>query len=82
MRTTLTLDDDAAALLERVRKARGLGLKKAINEALRLGLSQMIAPPRRRQPFRTTAVALGRPLVGSLDDVADVLAAGEGEGYR
>jgi hypothetical protein len=37
MRTTLTLDEDVAALLERVRSQRSLGLKQAVNEALRRG---------------------------------------------
>ena len=48
MRTTLTLDDDVAALLERVRKARRAGLKDTVNEALREGLRQMSAPPQLR----------------------------------
>ena len=33
MRTTLTLDDDVAALLARTRQARKTGLKETINEA-------------------------------------------------
>ena len=36
MRTTLTLDDDVAVQLERLRKARHANLKDLVNEALRL----------------------------------------------
>ncbi len=82
MRTTLTLDDDVAALLDRVREGRGLSLKQAVNEALRYGLQQMMAPARPRRPYRTATVSLGRCLVGSLDDVAAALAAAEGETFR
>ncbi len=41
MRTTLTLDPDVAALLERVRAARDATLKDVVNEGLRRGLKQM-----------------------------------------
>jgi hypothetical protein len=81
MRTTLTLDDDVAALLRRVQETRKVSLKEAVNEALRQGLQQMATPPR-RQPYRTPSVSLGRCLIGSIDDVADALAAAEGEAFR
>jgi ribbon-helix-helix CopG family protein len=35
MRTTLTIDDDVAAQLERLRRERDVTLKDIINEALR-----------------------------------------------
>jgi hypothetical protein len=82
VRTTLTLDDDVAALLARVRRERALGLKEAVNEGLRIGLRELNAPPRRRGPFRTRSVELGRCLVGELDDVAEALAAAEGDSFR
>ena len=82
MRTTLTLDDDVAVLLERVRKQRGLGLKAAVNEGLREGLRRLAAPPAQREPFRTGVADLGRSLVGDLDDVAEVLDATEGDTPR
>ena len=44
MRTTLTIDDDVAAELERLRKARDAGLKDLVNEALRLGLVSEVVP--------------------------------------
>jgi hypothetical protein len=70
MRTTLTLDDDVAAHIERLRKARDLGLKEVINEALRRGLREMAARPKKREPFQT-GVHHGKLLV---DDVKEALA--------
>ncbi|HSM91433.1 MAG TPA: hypothetical protein VLT47_01030 [Anaeromyxobacteraceae bacterium] len=83
MRTTLTLDDDVATALERFRKRSKLGLKEAVNEAMRRGLAQLVhARPEPRPPYRTPSVALGRCLVASIDDVAEVLAVAEGESFR
>ncbi len=82
MRTTLSLEDDVARLLERLRRQRGGSFKKLVNEALREGLARLAAPraPRKRQ--RTKGAALGRCLVGSVDDISDVLATAEGERFR
>ncbi len=82
MRTTLTLDDDVAAALERLRKARKASLKNLVNEALRRGLKQMSARPKRREPFCTQAVALGRCRIGAIDNVAEALAIAEGESFK
>jgi hypothetical protein len=82
MRTTLSLDDDVAALLKRVRKAGNASLKEVVNSALREGLVKMSTPPARRAPFRTQAVSLGRCYFAGLDDVSDVLATLEGERFK
>jgi hypothetical protein len=82
MRTTLTLDPDVAALLQRVREARGATLKDAVNEALRRGLKQMTEPAPEIRRRRTDAVSLGRCLIGDLDNVAEALAVAEGEAFR
>lgn len=82
MRTTLSLDDDVAALLARVREANRAGLKEIVNEALRQGLKQMSAPPKRRRPYRIKPVSLGRCLIGNVDNVAEALAIAEGEDFR
>ena len=82
MRTTLTIDDDVAASLERLRKARDASLKDLINEALRRGIKEMSARPKRREPFRTRAVDLGRVKIGSLDNVQEALAVAEGESFK
>lgn len=82
MRTTLTLEADVAVQLERLRKARKTTLKQLVNEALRAGLLQLAAPPARKKAYRTPSVDLGRCLVGSLDNVAEVLAIAEGEDHK
>ena len=70
MRTTLTLDDDVARLLERARKRRGVTLKELVNEVLREGLARLEAPRTPRKRHATKAVSLGRCLLDNVDDVA------------
>jgi Ribbon-helix-helix protein, copG family len=82
MRTTLTLDDDVAAALERLRRSRELSLKVLVNEALRRGLKQLNKRPEQRHLFRTTAVALGHCRIGSVDNIADVLTLAEGDAFK
>jgi hypothetical protein len=81
MRTTLTLDDDVAVQLERLRRARDVSLKDLVNDALRRGLRDMNAPPSKRKPFRTQAFNLG-PFLINIDNVAEAIAYAEGEGYK
>lgn len=82
MRTTLSLDDDVAVLLEKVRKAKGLSYKQIVNRALRMGLRELTTPDRKRRRFRTQSADLGRCLIGNLDDVTQALAIAEGEAFR
>jgi len=82
MRTTLTLDDDVAAALERLRKSRDASLKQLVNEALRRGLEEMRSRPKRREPMQTRSVALGRVRVSSIDDIGEALAIAEGETFK
>jgi hypothetical protein len=74
MRVTLTIDDDVAAGLKRLRKAHNGSFEDLINEALQRGLKEMSARPKRREPFRTRAVDLGPARISSLDNVNEVLA--------
>jgi hypothetical protein len=82
MRTTLTIDDDVAAVIERLRRDRDASLKEIINEALRRGIKDMGTPTKRRRTFRTRSVDLGALQVPSLDNVAEVLAIAEGETFK
>ena len=83
MRTTLTFDPDVAALLRRMHRSHGGSFKAVVNEALRQGLRQMSAPSADRSArYRTSTVDLGNCMHASLDDVAEVLAVGEGERFR
>ncbi len=81
MRTTLTLDDDVAVQLERLRRAREVSLKDLVNDALRRGLREMSAKPKKREPFRTRTFNMGKPLI-NLDNVAEAIAYAEGEGFK
>lgn len=81
MRTTLTLDDDVAAQLEREMRASGKSFKRTVNDALREGLA------RRREsgavePFVVQARELG--LVPGLDyaNVGELLEVAEGPDHR
>jgi hypothetical protein len=82
MRTTLTIDNDVATMLEQLRKTRRSSFKALINEALRRGLLDIMAGPKSRTPFRTKSVDLGRVRVPSVDNIAEVLATTEGEPFR
>jgi len=82
MRTTLSLDDDVAASLERIRKSEEAPFKDVVNAALRLGLAAMEKQPQPCQPFRTKTVSLGKSYLPNLDNIADVLAIAEGEQHK
>ena len=82
MRTTLTLDDDVATALERLRRARDATLKDVVNEALRRGLSELTARPKRREPFRTQSVELGRLRLAGIDNVGESLAIAESDAFK
>jgi hypothetical protein len=81
MRTTLALDED---VLERARKAAGrlhLPFKTVVNEALRLGLTEVEKPGKRRR-YRTKSRSMGLRSGLSVDNVQELLAHAEGEGFR
>ena len=82
MRTTLSIDEDVAVQLQRLRRSQNRGLKQIVNDALRRGLKQMSEEEKPRRDYRTRSVDLGRCLLGSIDDVAEVLAIAEGEDFR
>jgi hypothetical protein len=82
MRTTLTLDDDVAAMLERLRRSHRMSLKRLVNEALRRGLDDMGRRRRPREPVCTRAVALGRVRIAGVDNIGEALAIAEGEGFK
>jgi Arc/MetJ family transcription regulator len=81
MRTTLSLDDDVAAQLERFRRKHEMSLKELINDALRRGLREMNARSRPREPFNMKTFDMGGPRV-DIDNIAEALAYAEGEGFK
>jgi Ribbon-helix-helix protein, copG family len=82
MRTTLTLDDDVAVALERLRRAGNASLKDLVNDALRRGLSDLTTRPKQREPFQTQSVSLGRLRLPSIDNISESLAVAEGESFK
>ena len=82
MRTTLTIDHDVAAALERLRRAEDKSLKEVVNQTLRRGLNELNSPQKRRKPFRTRSVSVGRCLVGDIVSVSKAIALGEGEDHK
>jgi hypothetical protein len=79
MRTTLSLDDDVAALLEQLRNARNATFKQIVNDALREGLARLNSPAESRS-FRTLPVYLGNCRFPNLDNVWEVLDEAERSG--
>ena len=78
----MSLDDDVAALLNRVRKVRKADFKTVVNEALRTGLAEMVATKPQQKPYRTPGRNAGAFLVGDIDDVSEALVRAEGEAFR
>jgi len=81
VRTTLTLDEDVAVRLEQEVKKRGDSFKSVVNDILRAGLDAR-QTEKRKGTFRTKGFDLGPSLVGSLDNIEEVLARAEGEDHQ
>ncbi len=81
MRTTLPLDED---VLQKARAVAGqlrVPFKTVVNEALRLGLTEVEKPAKQRK-YRTVARAMGLRRGYSLDNLQELLAQAEGEHFR
>ncbi|HTS38714.1 MAG TPA: CopG family transcriptional regulator [Candidatus Solibacter sp.] len=76
MRTTLTLDPDVTALLNKEMRKSGNSLKQVVNETLRWGFT---APKPARKPFKVKPINLGLP---HYDKVEELLERLEGPDYR
>jgi hypothetical protein len=78
---TLTIDDDVAVELKRLRRQQEVSLKQVVNETLRRGLHAKAQPPKSRKPFRMKTFD-GREQLIPLDNVAEAIALLEGEDYK
>lgn len=77
MRTTLTLDDDVAALLTKEVRKSGEPFKQVVNRFLRLGLA---APTQAaRKPFKVKPFNLRLPHFTKVEELLEDL---EGSDYR
>ena len=82
MRTTVTLDADVAAAIERVRTSQGRRFKNVLNDALRIGLRELSRTPG-EHPFTSPTVPrdLGQPLI-DVRDTSKAIAEANGESHR
>ena len=80
MRTTLSLDDDIANLLNQEIRRSGLSFKEAVNYYLRLGLIANKKPARKK--FVVKPLAMGLPPGLSYDKVEELIEALEGPLHR
>lgn len=80
MRTTLSLDDDVARLLEKESRRSGASFKQMVNHFLRLGL--MAAKRPSRKPFVVTPRKLGLTPGLNYDNVEQLLENLEGPAHR
>ncbi len=76
MRTTVSLDDDVAAAVQRMRTERNIGLSEAVNELARAGLS---VPPQRTRFVQRTFPMAARIDVTNIGDALEYL---EGVSHR
>lgn len=82
MRMTLTFDDDVAVEIERLRQDGGQSLNEVVNDLLRLGLRERHATQKKQGSFRTKTFDVGRPLIPSIDNAADVVSLIEGDAHK
>jgi hypothetical protein len=76
VRTTLTLDDDVAALLAKEARTSGEPFKRVVNRYLRLGLTTKQPA---RKPFKVKPFNLGLPPFTKVEELLEWL---EGPGHR
>jgi ribbon-helix-helix CopG family protein len=77
MRTTVTLEDDVAAAVERRRRERGVGVSQAVNDLVREGLR---VQPSKGRKFRQRSNSLG--LRVDVTNLAEALELVEGPNNR
>ena len=76
MRTTITLDDDVAAAIARIRRDAGIGVSEALNQLARAGLTARAE----RKPFRQRSVRAG--LLIDVSNIGEALELAEGPDHR
>lgn len=76
MRTTVTLADDVAAAVDRLRRERSIGVSEAVNELARGGL----VGERERKPFVQRTHDLGEGM--DVSNIAEVIETIDGPAAR
>ena len=77
VRTTLTIDDDVAHLLEKEMRRTGQPLKRTVNDLLRSGLQQAAAPILPK-PFKVRARKIGLPAEWTSGSIPELIEIFEG----
>jgi hypothetical protein len=78
MRTTVTLADDVAAELQRLRRERSIGVSEALNDLARAGMIRKKEP---RKKFVQRTHSMGKEKV-DVTNIGEVLELLEGPEYR
>jgi hypothetical protein len=81
VRTTLTIDDDLAILVEEETRRSGESFKGTINRLLRRGLTAQ-AEGAERKPFVVTPLPLSLPPGMSYDNIEELIEALDGPGHK
>jgi len=81
VRTTLTLDDDVARLVQDEAKRSGDSFKGTVNHLLRLGITATRKPEKKKR-FVVTPRAMGLKPGFSYDSISELLEKIEGPYYR
>lgn len=79
MRTTLTIDDDVAAVLARRRSERGTGLRFEVNELLRAGLAATSVDVEVGEVYELPTFDPGRALIADPAALKELLDAEDDE---
>ncbi len=82
MRTTITLDDDVAVMLERIQQKEKKPFKQVVNEVLRRGLVQARSEKKPHAYYSTPELDAGACKYPNLDNIGEILAAAEKEDYK
>lgn len=81
MRTTLTIDDDVLKQIEETAAREKRSRRDVLNEILRRGIQAKSSTQGSGEGEKTTPHDLGRPLVSSIDNVAETLSVAEGDNF-
>lgn len=81
MRTTLTLDDDVAAMLRKLQEENRKPFKDIVNDVLRLGLMRKESRQVEHPEYSTPEVEAGPCRYPDLDNISDILSVAEREDY-
>lgn len=81
MRTTLTIDDDVACLVQEEMQRVGASYKKTVNSLLLEGVLAR-RKPKNRSRFVVTSIAMNLGLGTRYEKVADLIEAMEGTEHR